>query len=130
MHKPGATLGAYLLCVKSLQELLEVGIRVVGPGGGLRVVLYGKNRPVAMPDAFDRAIIEVKVSHLERSRAGHARRVATHGETMVLGRDKYLSRREIANRMVAAPMAVGQLDGLPSQGEPKQLVTEADAENR
>src|SRR6266849_409111 len=49
---------------------------------------------------------------------------------MVLGRDKYLPCSEIPYRMVAAAMAVGELDRLSPQGQTEQLVAEANAEDR
>ena len=72
------------MTVKSLEELLEVALGVVRPGRGLRMVLDGENRVLAVPHAFDRAVIEVKMGHLERVRAGHATGVALHRKPMVL----------------------------------------------
>ena len=53
------------MTVKSLEELAEVGPRVVGARGGLRMVLHSKNGELPVPEAFHRAIIEVKVRHLK-----------------------------------------------------------------
>src|SRR5206468_6662662 len=44
--KTGANIRAYLLCVKSLEELLEVPLGVMGSGRGLGMVLHGENRPL------------------------------------------------------------------------------------
>src|SRR5713226_4921689 len=48
----GANIRAYLLCVKSLEELLEVALGVVRPGGRLGMVLHGKDRVFAMLHPF------------------------------------------------------------------------------
>ena len=53
------------MTVKSLDELAEVASRVVGARRGLWMVLNPENRQLAVPDAFDGAIIEVKVRHLK-----------------------------------------------------------------
>src|SRR6266513_5347631 len=84
----------------------------------LRVVLDGKNRVLAVPDAFDRPVVEVKVGDLKRLRARNAARFAPDGESVVLRRDKYLSRREIAHRVIAAAMSVWQLHSFPPIARP------------
>jgi hypothetical protein len=53
------------LTVKSLEELLKVAPGVVWSGRGFWVVLDGENRILAVPHAFDRAVIEVKVGDLQ-----------------------------------------------------------------
>jgi hypothetical protein len=111
------------LTVKSLEELPKVALGIVRPRRGLRVVLDGENPILSVPHAFDSAVIEVKVGDLERGGAGNAAGVSLDGESMVLGRDKYLPCSEIPHRMVTAAMAVGELHGLSPQGQPEQLVT-------
>src|SRR5207249_8171608 len=87
----------------------------------LRVVLDGKNRVLSVPDAFDRPVVEVKVGDLKRLRARNAARFAPDCESVVLRRDKYLSRREIAHRVIAAAMSVWQLHRFPPHREAEQL---------
>jgi hypothetical protein len=53
------------LSVKSLEELTEVSSRVVGAGGGLRMVLNTQGREFSVPHSFNGAVIEVKVRHLK-----------------------------------------------------------------
>jgi hypothetical protein len=48
------------------------------------MVLHGKNRVLAVPNTFDRSIVEVKVGHLKRLRTGHSGGLAAHREAMVL----------------------------------------------
>src|SRR5919197_5333349 len=83
-----------------------------------------------MLDPFDGPVVEVKVGHLKRLRAWHARRFPPHGKSMVLRRDKYLSRSEIAYWMGSAPVSVWQLDRLAAHRQAKQLMTETDPEDR
>src|SRR5689334_22916813 len=64
--KTGANIRAYLLCVKSLEELLKVPLGVVRPRGSLGVVLHRENGPLPVAHTFDGAVIEVKVRDLER----------------------------------------------------------------
>ena len=65
MAKSGAILRAYLLTVKSLEELTEVPLRVMWPRRGLRMVLDGENRGIPVTYPFDRPIVEVKVRDLK-----------------------------------------------------------------
>src|SRR2546422_7484689 len=102
----------------------------MGAGRRLWMVLDGKNGVLPVPDAFDGSVVEVKVGDLKRLRAGNAGRFAANCESMVLRRDKYLSGRKIPHGMVAATMPVGQLHGFPAHRQAKQLVTEADTEDR
>src|SRR5438552_8974496 len=94
------------------------------------MVLDGKNRVLPVLDAFDGSVVEVKARDLKRLRAGNAGRFAANRESVVLRRYKYLSRREIAHRMVAAAMAVRKLHCFPTRRQAKQLVPETDAEDR
>ena len=93
------------------------------------MVLDGKNRVFPVLDPFDRPIIEVKVGDLERLGTGHVARFTPDGKSVILGCDKYLSCRKIAHWMVAAAMAVRQLDRFAAQREAEQLVAEADAKD-
>src|SRR2546425_1938711 len=96
----------------------------------LRVVLDGKNRVLPVLYSFDRSVVEVKVGDLKRLRARNATGLSPHRESMILGRDKYLSRSKIAHRMIAPPVAVGQLDRLASHRQAEQLMAETDAKDR
>src|SRR6266436_7275839 len=56
----GANIRAYLLCVKSLEELFEVPPGVVRSGRGLGMILHRENRVFPMLHAFDGAVVEGK----------------------------------------------------------------------
>ena len=72
------------MCVKSLQELLKVLLSVVRTGRSLRMVLHREDGGLAVLDPFDRAIIEVKVRHLQRLCPWNTARIAAHCESVVL----------------------------------------------
>src|SRR2546430_3053561 len=96
----------------------------------LRVVLDRENRVLPVLHSFTLSVVEVMVRDLKRLRAGYASRLSPHRESVVLRRDKYLSRRKIAHWMVPAPMPIRQLHRFPSEGQTQQLVAQADAKNR
>src|SRR5687767_7546819 len=96
----------------------------------LRVVLNGKNRVFPVPDALHSPVVEVKMGDLKRLRTGHSTRLPFHGKTVILRRDKYLSRIEIAYRMVPAAMSVREFRRLATQGQAEELMPEADPEDR
>src|SRR6266568_1762909 len=96
----------------------------------LRVVLDGKNRILSVLDAFDGPVVEVKVGDLKRLRTWNTARFAPDCESVVLRRDKYLSRIEIAHGMIAAPMSVRELLRLSAQRETEYLLADADAGRR
>ena len=116
--------------VQRRHELGEVGKGVVRSGRGLRVVLHGEERQLAMAHPFDGAVVQIEVGDLERGRARHPVRIANYREAMVLGGDEHLTGAQIAHRMIAAAVAVGQLGRRSAEGEPDQLMPEADAERR
>src|SRR5437879_4136617 len=82
--KAGGNIRAYLLTVKSLEELLEVLLGVVRARRCLRMVLDGDDRVLAVPDPFHGAVIEVEVRDLQRLRSGNAAGVALNREPVVL----------------------------------------------
>ena len=94
-----------------------MSLGVMGARRRLRVVLDGKNRILSVLDAFDGPVVEVKVGDLKRLRTWNTARFAPDCESVVLRRDKYLSRSEIAHGMIAAPMSVRELLRLSAQRE-------------
>lgn len=102
----------------------------MGPWSGLRMVLDGEQRKLAMSNSLDGSIVQVDVSHLERRCAGDAATLAKHREAMVLRGDEDLVVTQISDRVVSTAMAVRQLRGPAAVGESHQLVAQADAERR
>ena len=110
------------------EELLEVGKCIVRTRGGLRVILYGEERKLAVAHPLDGAVVEVQVRHFESAGSGNPIRIANHSEAMVLRSDEHLTGAEVAHRMVAAPMAVGELRRVTSERMPDELMPQADTE--
>ena len=109
---------------------MEVALSVVGPRGGLGMVLHGEDRVLPVLHALDGVVVQVKVRDLERFGSRDPRRVAPDREAVVLRGYKYLTCSEIANWVVASPVTVGQFDRVPAQGEAEQLMPEADPKDR
>src|SRR5258708_5941352 len=107
-----------------------MSLGVVGARRGFRMVLDGKNRVFAVPDPLDRAVIEVQMGHFERLCAWDGAGLTPDGKAVILGGDKYLSRRKIAYGMVPAAVSVRQLDRLAAHRQTEQLMAEADPEDR
>ena len=57
---------------------------VVGPWGGLGMVLDRENRVFPVLDPFHGAVVEVEVRHFERFRTRNACRLAPDGKAVVL----------------------------------------------
>src|SRR5207244_918184 len=121
---------AYLLCVKSLEELPEVRLGIVRARRCLGVILHREDRGLPVLQPFYRSVIEVTVGHFERFGTWDRASVTPHREAVVLRRYKYLSRRKIPYRVVAPPVAVWKFDRFSAECEPEQLVAQADAEDR
>src|SRR5947199_5713436 len=96
----------------------------------LGVILHGENWQLAMPEPFDRTIVEVHVGHFELLHAGDPPLPPFHGETMILGRDEHPPRSDITHGMISATMAIRHLDRARPVGEPYDLMPKADAEYR
>src|SRR3954447_9731100 len=124
-----------------LEEAIEEIQRVVRSGPGLGVVLHGAARHIEQLEPLDRAVVEVDVAELRRAEVrvpadrlvglDRLRAVrAEHREAVVLRGDLDLAGRQVLDRVVAAAMAEGQLEGLQADGAAEQLVAEADAPHR
>src|SRR5579883_1253943 len=92
---------------------------IVRARGRLGMVLHTKDRKLSMPQPLDRAVVQVDVRHLQRGRTVDASRRAANGKTVILRRDGHDVARELAHRMIPAPMPVRHLRGpaAVSEGE-------------
>ena len=82
-----------------------------------------------MLEPLDRAVVQIHVRHLQIRRSGDLAFVAPHGEAMVLRGDLDRSIGDPPHRVIAAPVAVEQLEGGSSESPGDELVAEADAED-
>src|SRR4051812_13171510 len=96
---------------------------------GFRMVLHPEDWKVAMPQAFNCPIVEVDMGHRQPVRAFHGMLVAFHSEPVVLRSNQYLSGLDLFNRMISPPVAIRHFLGRPAEGEPEQLVAEANAKS-
>ena len=100
----------------------------MGPRRRLGVVLYGKQRKLAMPDTFDRPIVQVEMGYFQSRSSRYPFRIANYSKTMVLGCNQHLVIADVTHRVIAAPMTVRQLGSGASICEPYKLMAEADPE--
>src|SRR5215210_8960254 len=125
MSSRRGTLGM-LLFRDAIYEFLEEVPGVPGAGTRFRMVLHAPGPQLAARDALDGTVVEVAVGQLHTVREC----VLGDGEAVVLAGDLDVSRAEVPDGMVRAVVAEGHLVGLASEGEPEQLVAQADAERR
>ncbi|VTR69587.1 putative thioesterase [Desulfosarcina cetonica] len=107
-------------------ELVEQIGRIMGPGRRFRMVLDGKGRQPAVPDAFHGVVVQVDVGHLHGipPQALHI-----DGKAVILGGDLHPAGIQVLDRLVGPAMAELELVSTPAQGQTENLVAQADAEN-
>src|SRR5215207_1133353 len=88
------------------------------------MVLHAPGHLFGARDSLDGAVVEVAVCQLDAVRE----RVLTYGEAVVLARYLDASSFEVPDGMVRAVVAEGHLVRLATEGEPEELVSEADSE--
>ena len=90
------------------------------------MILNTENGFRSMAKPFHGLIIQVSAvdAHLRR------KLIRINGEPVVLCRDLDPSRLVVLDRLITAPMTKLELECLCPEGLPKQLMTQADAENR
>mmetsp|Transcript_28396 Transcript_28396/g.62411 ORF Transcript_28396/g.62411 Transcript_28396/m.62411 type:complete len:214 (-) Transcript_28396:1040-1681(-) len=118
--------GGHSLCLHHADELLKADISVMGPGGGLGVVLDGHGLLLLVHHACACAVIQVDVGHLHTSWQS----LGVHCEVVVLGADLNAARGVVADGVVAAVVSELELEGLAAKGLPQDLVAHADAKHR
>src|SRR4051794_6122435 len=127
--------------IDALQESIEQVEAVVRAGAGLGVVLDRAARNVEQLEALDRAVVEVHMAELGGAEVGvpadglvgldRLRAVrAEDGKAVVLRGDLDLAGGQVLDRVVAAAVAEGQLEGLQADRAAEQLVAEADPPDR
>ena len=63
-------------------------------------------------------MVQVEVSHCQRRSSGNPLRTANHSKAMVLGGDEHLLAAEVAYRVVATPVTIGELGSCRPVGKP------------
>src|SRR6266487_5478640 len=90
------------------------------------MILHTENWLRLVPEAFDGLVVEVDAIH---ENAG-GQRLRLDGKAMILRRDFHATGREVLDRLIGAAMAEFQLERFAPERLPKNLVAEANAENR
>src|SRR5262245_1328400 len=90
------------------------------------MVLHAEHGMLAMPQPFDRAVVQVDVSDLDVGR----KRLRIDGKAVVLRGDFHLAGLELLHRMVRAAMSEFELERVAAHRQAKNLMTEADSEYR
>src|SRR4249920_2470201 len=70
----------------------------------------------------------MEVRDLEARGARHPVAISNYREPMVLSRDEHLPAAQIAHRVISAAVPVGKLGRRAAEGEPDELMPQADAE--
>src|SRR3989440_7833952 len=122
----GMATSASLPC-HELGEPVEQVVGVVRAGRRLRMVLHGERRPLAVGKPLARAVVEVDVRGLP---AVAGDRLGLDREPVVLGGDLGLVRDQVLHRMVCAVVAELELVCAAAAGQPHDLVTPADPDDR
>jgi hypothetical protein len=94
------------------------------------MVLHAENRQLPVLDAFDGAIIEVKVRHLKFLATWHVLTASSDCKSVILGCDQDVTVRQIPHGVIPPAVTVRELLGASAEREPDELVTEANAKHR
>src|SRR3981081_3344364 len=110
---------------QSAEKLLEERPGVVRARRCLGVILDPEDRKLAMPEPFDRPVIQIHVSHLQFARPLYSPLVAFDRKTVILRRNKHPARFDFLHRVISSAMPVRHLRGRSPEGEPEKLVPQA-----
>ena len=86
-------------------------------GRGFRMILHREDRKFFVANAFHGSVVQIDVGDFEIRRSRDGGSVAPERETVVLGGDKYLTSRNIADRVVPTAVSIGEFDGLAPESE-------------
>src|SRR5437667_10372423 len=107
-------------------EFVEQRRGIVRSGRGFRMILDTENRPGLVAHSLDGLIVEIEAIH----RHIGGKRAGINGEAVILSRDFHLAGLQILDRLVRAAMAEFQFEGLAAKCLAKNLVAQANSENR
>ncbi len=104
-----------------------MGVGVVRSRRGFRVVLHCEDRKFFVANTFHGSVVEIEVGDLQTPGApGTPDVVSLHRKTVVLRGDEHPSGGELPHRMIAAPVAIRQLD----RASPRRRAPGADGRGR
>src|SRR5258708_23965774 len=102
-------------------------MRVMRPGSGFRVILNAEQRQVPVPQSFQSRVIQIYVREFDFT---VWQRVWIDGKIMVVRRDFNLAGGQLLDWMVSTMMSKLQLEGLATECDTGELMTQTDSENR
>src|SRR3989475_8856956 len=117
------SLGPLELC----HEISEDVLVVPRSRSRLGMVLDGEDREFPVGHAFDGAVVQIQVRHLE---LGTREGVGIDREAVVLRCDVDASRTKVLDGLVPTAVPEFQFERRPPEGEGQELVAEADSEDR
>src|SRR5437868_5453240 len=91
------------------------------------MILYAEDRLAAMPESFERLVVEIDVGQLDIARFEG---IGIDREAVIVGRDLHFVGDLVEHRMVRAAVPEFELVGLAAQGKAEDLLAQADSENR
>ena len=97
------------------------------PWCGFGMVLHAEHRVTAVPEAFERFIVQIHVREVD---VGRIQRIAIHREPVIVRGDLDPLRDLVQHRMIGAAVAELQLVGLAAERQAEKLMPQADAEDR
>jgi hypothetical protein len=112
-----------------VEEFVERRSGIVRTGRGLRMILNGKDRFLAMTQSFDRPVVEIHVRDFELWCTGNFFFTSFDREAVILRRDQHSSRRDFFHWMISAAMAVRHFHRACAVRESQDLMPQADTKN-
>src|SRR5258706_5920387 len=101
-------------------------MRIVWPGCGFGMILDAEHRLAAMPESFQRLIVQVDVRQLHFTLV---ERIGIDCEAVIVGGDLHLPRHLIQHGMVRAAVPELELVSFAAHRETKNLMAQANAED-
>lgn len=95
------------------------------PGRGFGVILNAGEGMFLVLQPFNRLVVQVYVGDSDVA----FERIGIHGEAVILGSYLHLSGFKVFNRLVSSAMPEFEFEGLSSECETQDLVSQADSED-
>ena len=117
---------ALRLFLDQICELIEEVRCIMGTGRSFGMILHAEYRQFLVPHSLHGAVVQIYVCYFHIRR----QRFRIDGKPVILRRDCHFTIAQIFYWLVRAMMAKFQFVGRTSECEPKNLMAEANSENR
>ena len=118
---------APLQVLDHLHEVVKQVMRIVRAGRRFGMILHAEHRLAAMPEAFQRLIVQIDVREIHFVQV---QRIRIHREAVIVRRDLHLLGHVVQHRMIRAAVPELELVGLAAERQAENLMAQADAEDR